>query len=110
MNFTPRFNLKNKSKVREPWKKRQGRVAAFCREELIDDDQYWSFLSKLLKSNSSHLLNIVGGVRFIRSGSKNIPSIQIRCVSWGGLTVRKSSFVKLGCARYIWIATWCDGV
>ena len=53
VNFTPRFNLKNISKVRAPWKKRQGRVAAFCREELIDDDQYWSFLSKLLKSNSS---------------------------------------------------------
>lgn len=50
-NFTPGFNLKNTNQSPGNWLKRNGVIGAFCREELIDDLEYWKVLAKLLTSN-----------------------------------------------------------
>jgi hypothetical protein len=48
--FSPPFEMKNANKKPSNWSKRRGVIAAFCREELIDDEKYWAVLSHLLKS------------------------------------------------------------
>jgi glycosyltransferase involved in cell wall biosynthesis len=48
--FSPPFEMKNANKKPSNWTKRRGVIAAFCREELIDDEKYWAVLSHLLNS------------------------------------------------------------
>ena len=50
-NFTPSFEMKNRGKRPGAWKSRVGKIGAFCREQLIDDEKYWSLLSYILRQN-----------------------------------------------------------
>ena len=84
VNFTPQFKLKNRTRSKGPWQERRGRIAAFCREELIDEEKYWSFLSKLLKANKSFSFEYCGR-REIHSKWTNRFSInpnQVRFLGW----------------------------
>ena len=50
-NFMPPFDLKNYGKAPVKWLERKGKIGAFCREELIDDEQYWAVLASVLGQN-----------------------------------------------------------
>jgi hypothetical protein len=51
-NFSPAFDLKNYGKAPVKWSEREGKIGAFCREELIDDEQYWAVLASVLGQNN----------------------------------------------------------
>lgn len=59
-NFTPKFDLKNRGKNPCDWAVREGRVGAFCREELIDDEKYWAVLSHVLGKDSRFSFSYCG--------------------------------------------------
>ena len=51
-NFSPAFDLKNDGKAPLKWSERKGKIGAFCREELIDDEKYWAVLASVLGKNN----------------------------------------------------------
>lgn len=59
-NFKPSHGLQNKYKNPINWNSRKGKIGAFCREELIDDDKYWSTLSTILNLNKTATFQYCG--------------------------------------------------
>ena len=53
LNFSPKFHLYNKHSKPVLWSARRGVIGSFCREELIDDERYWSLIAFLLKQNEN---------------------------------------------------------
>tara|TARA_B100000963_G_C22523550_1_gene624185 strand:+ start:78 stop:836 length:759 start_codon:yes stop_codon:yes gene_type:complete len=46
--FTPPFLIKNFGKVPVSWPHRHKKFAAFCREELIDNESYWKLVNEII--------------------------------------------------------------
>lgn len=59
-NFTAPHNLKNNNKSPAEWISRKGKIAAFCREELIDEERYWSTLAAILERNKNAVFQYCG--------------------------------------------------
>ena len=60
LNFSPRFGLKNLNRRPLPWSERRGKLAAFCREELIDYEDYWQLLADLMAANDEITFHYCG--------------------------------------------------
>ena len=48
--FTPPTFLKNLTVTRQPWSARKDQFGAFCREELIDEENYWRLVACIIKA------------------------------------------------------------
>ena len=53
LNFSGPFEMANTNKNPADWLNREGKIGAFCREELIDDEKYWATVSHLLKNRKT---------------------------------------------------------
>jgi len=51
INFGGSFDVKNDSHSAAPWAYRKNKFGAFCREELINDANYWQLVGAILGSN-----------------------------------------------------------
>ena len=52
-NINGPFEMVNINKNPADWLNREGKIGAFCREELIDDEKYWTTVSHLLKNRKN---------------------------------------------------------
>ena len=54
------FEMVNINKNPADWLNREGKIGAFCREELIDDEKYWTTVSHLLKNRKDLIFQYCG--------------------------------------------------
>ena len=81
--FTPPFTLKNTGKAPVSWLHRENKFAAFCREELIDNEIYWKLVNEIISKFK---------MQFYYTGKKaihqkyvklfNIPPTKIKFLGW----------------------------